>query len=124
MTAPRRTSGRRDPSLLTAGPEIEEPIVEHQDETEQVLPGSRYLFDGDVVTQSVTLAIDLVGDGRTSFIGYKATTQLQEGEDFPDLYARLAQVVNQGVLTAVDDTTDSLLAYLSEQQEKLAVITG
>lgn len=127
------TKGRRDPSLLTAGPEMTEPLAEHitddgtGDGAGEMEPTASLLVEGDIVTCSVTLAIDLMGDGRTSFVGYKATTKAQHDEDAEDVYNRLGQVVNSGLLTAVDDTIDSLNQYeqlRAQRRAELERITG
>lgn len=125
---PAARRGRRNPDLLTAQPEgqgvdVPETIEEHVDEHE-LGPEDALIFEGDVVTASVTLAIDLIGDGRTSFIGYKATSRVQPGESDSDVYGRLGTVVRDGVLSAAEDVENGLVAALAAQNERLAAITG
>lgn len=130
--APRAARGRRDPSLLVNDPDVEAAhatdalLEQHQAGSESETPASPLLYAGDMVTANVTLAVDF-GDGRTNFVGYRATTRVQDEEDHPDVYARLVTVVNQGVLGACEDIEASLAEYYAERearQKMLDRVTG
>lgn len=121
MTQPIKPArGRRNPALLEDVPEENISLESEHDGPEDgpQHEGQPLLFDGDLVTANITLAVDF-GDGRTNFIGYKATTRVQEGELDSDVYARLSTVVNQGVFTAVEDTEASVEEYYLRREARL-----
>jgi hypothetical protein len=122
MTTPAR-KGRRNPDLLTTVPqEIDiavEPTEQHFELGEQ--PDEPLVFDGDVVTSSVTLAVLLPGDSKESYIGYKLTSRVQPGETAADVYSRVVTTVNESVVSQIDDVIDRLGEYYAELERRGAV---
>lgn len=126
---PRKAArGRRDPSLLAPGgvelPMPEDLLAEHEDETQDEVPTEGLLIDGDLLTASVTLAIDLLDTGRTSFVGYKATTRVLEGEHHGDTFGRVATLVNESVIAGVEDMEARLEQYYADREDRLRQATS
>lgn len=123
MTAPN-TRGRRQTLVPTAdNPENDEQILaEAALATGQDDGGDfRMLYPGAEIEASVTLAIDF-GDGKTNFVKYGVKDLVQEDEDHPEVYARLATVVNEGVISLIDDVQDRLATYEQELARRQHVI--
>lgn len=130
MTSPTR--GRRNPELLGTPTRQSDPEqseidttlaeqMEAEEHDQELLPETT-LFAGDVVTHSVTLAVDY-GDGRTNFIRSSATTRVQEGEHALATRARLLEHVNAQVIEGVDDARVAIEQYavdLAEFRERVS----
>lgn len=139
---PRKAQGRRDPALMQQPtPETGDPAVdagleadldpmgrdEHDPATGQDSPTDGLVFFGDVVGANVTLAVDVTGNGKTDYIGYRHTTRVQPGESHEDVFGRLAETVGNGVISAADDAAVRWSNYqqaLADAQEEQARIIG
>ena len=144
MPPPRKAAakGRRDPALLeapspalTGDPQIDEELGQDEMMASHASPGDldpetpedTLLFDGDIVTCNVTLAVDVTGNGKTDFVGYRATTRVQPGEDHGDTFSRVVTVVGDGVVSAADDAAARWAQYeqaVEEQRAEVRRITG
>jgi hypothetical protein len=144
MPPPRKQAarGRRDPALLTgAGPTptgdpqvdeelgVDEMTDSHRNpgDIDPDEPNEFLLMAGDIVTCNVTLAVDVIGNGKTDFVGYRATTRVQPGESHDDTYERVVQVVNDGVISAADDAALRWQQYqemLEESRKEALRVTG
>lgn len=91
---------------------------QHQDEAE-VNHEPLLVMEGDIITASATLAIDF-GDGKTNYFGYKHTTRVADQEDHVDTYARVATVVNEGVIGLIDDNKARFDEYTAEVERRYA----
>lgn len=124
MTTPSRKGRRLVPTA--DNPELQE-LAAAQEALEQPQPPEgqfieqRLLYPGARVESSVTLAVDF-GDGKTSFFKYGATDIVQEHEDHPEIYARLATVTTDGVISLIDDAQDRLGQYEAELERRQRVI--
>lgn len=134
--------GRRDPALLDGpGPELTgDPQIDSELGVEEMTESHRnpgdidpdepneFLLDaGDIVTCNVTLAVDVIGNGKTDFVGYRATTRVREDESHDETYERVVQVVNDGVISAADDAALRWQQYqemLEEQRQQALRVTG
>lgn len=122
MTAPNRR-GRRQPALTPTADSPEMQVIaeaalaptEVQGEEQEV--EYQLLYPGATVESSVTLAVDF-GDGKTNFIKYGVKDIVQEGEDHPEVYGRLATVTTEGVVSLIDDVQDRLQAYEAELERR------
>lgn len=145
MPPQKRTAaakGRRDPALLApdTGPQLTgDPMIDEelgQDEleashadraTDPDEPDDVLLFAGDIVTANVTLAVDITGNGKTDFVGYRATTRVQPGEDHADVFGRVAEVVGDGVVSEAHDAAQRWAEYeaaMENERQELLRVTG
>lgn len=141
---PRKATARsrRDPALLdgpgptpTGDPQIDEELGQNEMVESHRNPGDidpeepdDYLLSaGDIVTCNVTLAVDVVGNGKTDFVGYRATTRVRPEESHEETFERVVEVVNDGVISAADNAALRWQEYqemIEESRKEALRITG
>ena len=75
------------------------------------------IYEGEILTSGVTLAVLLPGDHKESYFPAKFTGRRQPHESAEDLANRVITVVRETVLGQMDDAIDALAEY-SEQLAK------
>lgn len=137
---PRKAAGqgRRNPALLDQGPDSGDAALDqhvrdemdrqhHDDPTDPDTPEDALLYAGDIVTCNATLAVDVTGNGKTDFIGYRATTRVQPGEDHAEAFSRVAGVVRDGTISAADEVAAGWAEYeqiMQNQRAEALRVTG
>lgn len=106
MSQPSRPArGRRvvdiDAAVIGTSPVQPDP-TDHLDEPGR-LEAELLVFPGELLTTSTTLATILPGDEKESYFGAKHTAIVQPDEAFEAVRNRSLTVVNNTVLTTIDD---------------------
>lgn len=72
------------------------------------------IYEGDILTSGMTLAVLLPGDNRESYFPVKFTARRQPDETGEDLATRVITVVRETAIGQIDDAIDALAEYHQE----------
>lgn len=132
MPPARRTPPAADPEGVPSPEELEGQHDEQADLADHVedVPGSpgaaemsqapeTLIYEGDILTTGMTLAVLLPGDNRESYFPVKFTARRQADESGEDLASRAITVVRETVIGQIDDAVDAMAEYAEELQKRL-----
>lgn len=111
--------GRRNPDLvLDVSPGEPEPVVDVESFLDEAGESSEQpdivVLPGDVVAMKVVHQVDILGQDAWITMGHQ--TRVMEGESEVDVFDRVEEFVNNGVLIAADRAYQRVLA-LQEQHD-------
>lgn len=78
------------------------------------------IYDGEILTSSMTLAVVLPGDQKESYFGSKLTARKQPDETDAELVGRVIAVVRDACLGQIDDGVDAIAEYQATLQARLS----
>lgn len=77
------------------------------------------IYDGEILSTGMTLAVVLPGDQKESYFPAKFTGRKQPHETDADLVGRCIAIVRDACLGQIDDAVDALAEYQAQLQARL-----
>jgi len=90
---------------------LSDELAEEHTEVDEAQPDIPLIYDGEVLTSGMTLAVVLPGDQKESYFPTKFTARKQPDETEADLAARVVTVVRETCLSQIDDAIDAIAEY-------------